>query len=75
MKQPLTETMLASIAAQEMREQPGCRDTKLVEIDVTPLDWSLGKVVAPASNPNNVSRGKIIVQRDMKLKYDLKLTT
>jgi hypothetical protein len=65
-KQLVTESMLASIAAQQMREQPRCRTCKLVEIDVTPLEWSLGMITAEGSNPRDINRGRIIVQRDMK---------
>jgi hypothetical protein len=71
MIQRITETMLAAMAAQLMREQPGCRATKSVEVDVTPSDWVLGRVVAEGSNPNAITRGRILVERDMKLKYDL----
>lgn len=70
-KQIVTEWMLASIAAQQMREQPGCRTTQSVEIDVTPLDWSLGEIIAEGNNPTDIARGRIVVQRDMKLKYEL----
>jgi hypothetical protein len=70
----LTVSMLASIAAQRMREQPGCRTTQSVEIDVTPFGWTLGFVTAKNSNPNDIARGRIIVQRDMKHAYDLVLT-
>jgi hypothetical protein len=70
-KQTITESMLAAIAAQRMREQPGCQATKSVEIDVTSSDWSLGMVIAEGSNPGDIARGRIIVQRDMKLEYDL----
>jgi hypothetical protein len=67
----VTEWMLASIAAQQMREQPGCRTTQSVEIDITPLDWTLGMTIAEGSNPSDITRGRIIVQRDMKLEYEL----
>ena len=70
-KQMLTESMLAAEAAQRMRDQPGCRTTKSVEIDITPSEWTLGMINADGSNPNDIARGKIIVQRDMKIEYDL----
>jgi hypothetical protein len=67
----VAKSMLAAIAAQWMREQPGCRATQSVEIDVTPHDWFLGLVEAKNSNPNEIARGSIVVQRKMKLDYDL----
>jgi hypothetical protein len=70
-KQIVTEWMLASIAAQQMREQPGCQTTKSVEIDITSLDWTLGEIIADGKNPTDIARGRIVVQRDMKLKYEL----
>jgi len=70
-KEIITESMLSSIAVQLLREQPGCRMAKSVEIDVTAWDWSLGLIVAPGTNPRDISYGRIIVERDMKTKYDL----
>jgi hypothetical protein len=67
----VTDSMLAAIAAQWMREQPGCRTTQSVEIDITPLGWSLGLVNAKNCNPNDIARGRIIVQSKMKVEYDL----
>jgi hypothetical protein len=35
------------------------------------LEWSLGMITEEGSNPSDINRGRIIVRRDMKLKYDL----
>jgi hypothetical protein len=45
--------MLASIAAERMREQPGCRSVATVEIVDTPDGWELGTIIHSGATPGN----------------------
>ena len=69
--QKVTETMLATNAAERMREQPGCRSVSAVQINVTPTDWYLGIITHEAARDSDIVRGRIAVERAMKEKYIL----
>lgn len=65
----VTRSMLASVAAERMREQPGCRSVASVEIVDTPDGWELGTITHSGATDSNIIRARIAVSRGMKEKY------
>lgn len=70
--QELTESMLATNAAERMREQPGCRSVSAVEIIRTPEDRRLGMITHGGATDSDIVRGRIAVERALKQAYTLK---
>lgn len=67
----ITRSMLATNAAERMREEPGCATVSSVQVVGNSDDWRLKLVIHTAAIDRDINAGRIAVQRAMKERYEL----